>query len=83
MARYSLRNQDKISRALGALALSNIIASLHVFFAENKTFDIQESTPYNTLVIDDKTEENATIEFYVIDTTYDVYNLAFKKFNKI
>lgn len=78
MARYSLRNKDKIAEKLGKDALNRIVQCLDsAFSADIKVYDIalNPKDGYPVLVLKD-------IKVYIIKITFDVYILAFKEFNK-
>jgi len=78
--RYSLRNQKKISKALGDKILNNIIKSLKVEFKKTE-LDIRRvnNDKYDTLMINDINNTCGLISFFVIDSKYDVLKLAFKE----
>ena len=86
--RYALRNQDRITDKLGKGLLDRMIKSLDNFFAN--PVDIDEclnyfqipNERYHTLGVNDVTNENYMILFYVLSQQYDVVRLAFKDFFK-
>jgi len=86
--RYALRNQDRIADKLGKGSLDRMIKSLDHFFAN--PVDINECLSYfqfpderyYTLGVNDVTNENYMILFYVVAQQYDVVRLAFKDFFK-
>jgi len=83
--RYSLRNQSKISAAYSPEVLKRIIDSLDEFFKNNESISSCDAMligddEFKTLLIDDAGHSTNMIAFYIIDTKYDVYNLAFKEF---
>ena len=82
--RYALRNQQRIIDELGQGALDRMVKSLDHFFAN--PVDINEyltsGERYYTLGINDVTNENYMIVFYVLSHQYDVLKLAFRNFFK-
>ena len=84
--RYALRNQDRIIDKLGQKALDRMIKSLDHFFAErldiNDYLSKTSDERYYTLGINDVTNENYMILFYIVAKQYDVLKLAFKDFFK-
>jgi len=82
MARWSLRNQEKIAKAFGEKQLVRMTISLNRHFKQSA--EIQSTLipgdKYETIVIDDTGHTSNLIAFYIIRKTFDVYNLAFKEF---
>lgn len=81
MARYSLRNQNKIAHAYSQEYLQRMIRSLNEYF-ENAT-EIEEldsgDNRFNMIAVDDIDHTVSQFAFYIISKTYDVYRLAFKE----
>lgn len=85
MARYALRNQDKIAKAFGDEYLrKHIIASLDQLFTKERTdSDIALLTEkrgeesFLRLAVNDVTDEDQVQEFAIIGRSYDVYRLAY------
>lgn len=75
MARYSLRNQKKISDVLGKSELNKMLSSLNTYFANAEYIEVYREGPHDTIKC--KTTDG-TLEFYLLSKKYDVYNLAFK-----
>ena len=72
MARFSLRNQNKISKKFGSDFLRKILSELKKEFSTTTEFILYDSpTEYKFIIVGD-------YEFYVIGQTFDVYNLALK-----
>lgn len=81
MARYSLRNQDKIKKALGDDFLKWLLLSLNSHFKSGKEIIEHEYNNENFKVIHvDNVQPNTDsfFELFVIKKTFDVYNLAYK-----
>lgn len=78
MARFALRNQEKIRASFGEEKLSSLIDGLRKYFkkSENEINEnLRDDNPYQTLNIG-----IATV--YLTRIYYDVYHLALKKFDK-
>ncbi len=80
MARFSLRNQNKIEKTFGYDFLQCLLSSL------KKTFEIniiEEHTYENEkykIIHSHNVQKNSDsfFELYIISKTYDVFNLAYK-----
>jgi hypothetical protein len=84
MARYALRNQQKISSVLGADFLERLLKSADYHFANcsiNAERLLQYSNEYDILKVKNKGGESTFI-FCIIGKKYDVYTLAFLKEEK-
>lgn len=81
--RYALRNQEKIAGAYGAEYLQkHLLASLDEFFrvTDEDALDDLWITPgdkFKILQINDLANEDAMLEFAIIDRKFDVLKLAF------
>ena len=80
--RYTLRNQDKIRKALGQEFLNALIASLFLHFQTHSEI-IPEikyiGEPYPIIHVQNaQPKTDSFFELYVISITYDVYVLAYK-----
>lgn len=72
MARFSLRNQNKISKKFGSDFLFKLISELKKEFNVCSEFIIHTTNEnYKFIIVGD-------YEFIIISQTYDVYNLAYK-----
>ena len=83
MARYALRNQQRIIDAKGSALFGRIINSLDMHFIDNEIITICPSSTHDTyqqILINDIEHDFNTISFYVIAINYDVYNLAFNEY---
>lgn len=82
MARYALRNQQKIKEVYGTSVLERMKVSLDTYFKADdiKPEEWETNEPYPIISIDDKGHSFGLICFYVTSVVYDVYHLAFKEF---
>jgi len=72
MARFSLRNQNKISKKFGSDFLHIILSELRKEFNTTSEFILYDSTTeYKFIIVGE-------YEFYVVGRIFDVYNLALK-----
>lgn len=83
MARYALRNQAKIKKALGEKFLNLLIVSLDKHFERidaliSTHFDEEDNRTYMS-VAHPQGGNGAEFLFVVIRKTFDVYNLAYFK----
>jgi hypothetical protein len=81
MARYALRNQQKISSVLGADFLARLLQSADYHFANCEIKEIRkhpDTEPYDRIEIYDG-KNDTTYVFYIISKKYDIYMLAFKE----
>lgn len=77
MARFALRNQEKIRAAFGDDRLSSLIDGLRMYFKKSTdeiNENLRDGKPYQTLNIG-----IATV--YLTRIHYDVYHLALKNFD--
>jgi peroxiredoxin family protein len=84
MARYALRNQQKISSVLGADFLENLLKSADYHFANcsvNAERLLNYSKEYDIIKVKNRGGESTFI-FCVIAKKFDVYTLAFLKEEK-
>jgi len=72
MARFSLRNQDKISKKFGSDFLYSLLSELRNSFNNNSEFIMYDDTTNYKFIIVGKHE------FYIIRQLFDCYNLAYK-----
>jgi len=72
MARFSLRNQDKISKEFGSDFLRKILYELKNEFDNKSEFILYESTTKYKFI------KVGQYEFYVIRQLFDCFNLAYK-----
>ena len=80
--RYSLRNQHKISAAYGEKFLQRVLTSLDEAFKEGKPKPEEhtlQGEDYPVIDINDEGHTCGIILLYIINKTFDVYNLAFKE----
>ena len=82
MARYTLRNQEKIKAKLGHRALDVMLISLMSYFSKNKEVSVCGTEKTYQWIEVPNIAESGTVRFYIITVTYDVYLLAFKEFVK-
>ena len=84
MARFSLRNQEKIANVLGPKVLARILIALNRHFQENKEIksSLIEGDKFETIIIKDVGEGTNLIAFYIIKHTFNAYNLALKEIIK-
>jgi len=90
MARYALRNKERIQKHFesqksgsGRPTLDRIVKSLEAYFKQGlKEEDVGriDEEPFDTLIIYDLGYKGGIIAFYVIWIRFDVYLLAFKEF---
>ena len=84
MARYALRNQQKISSVLGADFLEKLLKSADYHFANcsmNAERLLNYSKEYDIIKVKNRFGESTFI-FCVIAKKFDVYTLAFLKEEK-
>lgn len=77
MARFALRNQEKIRASFGDDKLSSLIDGLRIYFKKSEkeiNENLRDDNPYQTLRIG-----IATV--YLTRICYDVYHLALKSFD--
>lgn len=81
MARYILRNKEKIVNYYDEKFYNRLILSLEEAFKEGKELDIEniDGEPYPILTVFDEGHSYGFIFFYVIKKTFDVHLLAFKE----
>lgn len=76
MARFALRNQEKIKQAFGEERLNELLKSLKLYSAKYPKLSlntiIEEGKPYPSFVVD------KVAVLYVTRLIYDVYHVAFK-----
>lgn len=79
--RYSLRNQGKISDHYNQDFVNQLNNSLKELFNSDRPIktETREGEPYPILIVNDIESPVITFAFYHYQTTYDVYNLAFKE----
>lgn len=82
MARYSLRNQNKIKKVLGNDFHYWLIESLKARFNDNTPiieYLYEYDTKYKVIHIDNvQPNTDSFFELYIISKHFDVYNLAYK-----
>lgn len=81
MARYALRNQQKISDTFGKDYTELILKSLDYYFANANQIVMYdyEGQPYSIIHVDNvQPNTDMFFEFYVLEKKYDVYRLAYK-----
>jgi hypothetical protein len=81
MARFSLRNQDKIQDSFGESFLNYLLKSLKFYFENTKEIKeyIYENEKYKVIHVNNiQPHTDSTFELYVISKNFDVYNLAYK-----
>lgn len=80
MARFALRNQEKIKQAFGEERLNELLKALKLYSAKYPKLSldaiIEKGKPYPYFVID-----NVAV-LYVTRLMYDVYHVALKEFYK-
>ena len=78
MARFALRNQEKIKQAFGEERLNELLKALKLYSAKYPKLSLNEiirdGNPYPTFVID------KVAVLYVTYLVYDVYHVALKEF---
>ena len=78
MARFSLRNKDKIKQAFGEERLNELLKALKLYSAKYQKLSlntiIEEGKPYPSFVVD------KVAVLYVTRLMYDVYHVALKEF---
>lgn len=78
MARFALRNQEKIKKAFGEEKLNELLKELKGYEKEYPKWTLNEiirdGQPYPTFKVDE------LAEVYVTYLQYDVYHLALKAF---
>ena len=78
MARFALRNQEKIKEVLGEEMLNELLKALKLYSAKYPKLSlnaiIEEGNPYPYFVID------KVAVLYVTRLMYDVYHVALKEF---
>lgn len=81
MARFCLRNQSKIEKALGKDFLKWLLLSVKNHFEthkEIKEYDYPGERYKVVLCENVQPHTDSTFELYIIRKRYDVYNLAYK-----
>ena len=81
MARFSLRNQNKIKSRMGQDYIDILLASLVMHFTSHPEIEEleYEDEPYNVICVPNaQPNSDSEFEFYVISKTFDVFNLAYK-----
>ncbi len=81
MARYSLRNQDKIKNSFGEEFLELLISSLNEHFTTAREIVEHEydNEKFKIIHVDNvQPKTDSFFELFVIKKTFDVYNLAYK-----
>ena len=78
MARFALRNQEKIKQAFGEDRLNELLKALKLYSVKYPKWTLNEiirdGSPYPTFVID------KVAVLYVTYLVYDVYHIALKEF---
>ena len=78
MARFALRNQEKIKQAFGEERLNELLKALKLYSAKYQNLSlntiIEEGKPYPYFVVD------KVAVLYVTRLIYDVYHVALKEF---
>ena len=78
MARFALRNQEKIKQAFWEERLNELLKALKLYSAKYQNLSlntiIEEGKPYPYFVVD------KVAVLYVTLLMYDVYNVALKEF---
>lgn len=78
MARFALRNQEKIKQVFGEVRLNELLKALKLYSAKYPKLSlntiIEEGNPYPFFVID------KVAVLYVTRLIYDVYHVALKEF---
>ena len=78
MARFALRNQEKIRQAFGVVRLDELLKALKLYSAKYSKLSlniiIEEGKPYPSFVVD------KVAVLYVTRMMYDVYHVALKEF---
>ena len=78
MARFALRNQEKIKQAFGEERLNELLKALKLYSAKYPKLSlnkiIKDGNPYPSLVVD------KVAVLYVTLLMYDVYHVALKEF---
>ena len=78
MARFALRNQEKIKQAFGEERVNELLKALKLYSAKYPKLSlnaiIEEGKPYPYFVVD------KIAVLYVTLLMYDVYNVALKEF---
>ena len=78
MARFALRNQEKIKEVFGEERLNELLKALKLYSAKYPKLSlnaiIEEGKPYPYFVVD------KVAVLYVTRLIYDVYNVALKEF---
>ena len=78
MARFALRNQEKIKQAFGEERLNELLKALKLYSAKYSNLSlntiIEEGKPYPYFVVD------KVAVLYVTRLIYDVYHVALKEF---
>ena len=81
MARYSIRNKDKLIKSFGLKFWNNLAVSLDRHFAITKKIEELDypGEPYKVIHVPNvQPKTDSFFELYVIRITFDVYNLAYK-----
>lgn len=77
MARFALRNQEKIKQAFGEERLNELLKALKLYSAKYPKLSLNtiiEEGPYPSFVVD------KVAVLYVTRLMYDVYHVALKEF---
>ena len=78
MARFALRNQDKIKQAFGEERLNELLKALKLYSSKYPKLSlntiIKEGKPYPSFVVD------KVAILYITRLMYDVYHVALKEF---
>lgn len=78
MARFALRNQEKIKEAFGEERLSELLKALKLYSVKYPKWSLNEiirdGEPYPTFIVD------KVAVLYVTYLVYDVYHVALKEF---
>lgn len=87
--RYALRNKEKVEKHLGKDEFKKMLDSLDAVFKSRYKEGIEErltykdeNVPYSWFNVPSIYEMEIIYSFYIIKTTYDVYNIAYRPNNK-
>ena len=81
MARYTLRNKDKIQKAFNKKTLDRIVTSLDKHFEKHSEIEqIDSNEQYKRIAVSDVGHSCGLITFFVLSETFDILNLAFIEF---
>jgi hypothetical protein len=82
MARYALRNQNKIKQNLGLEFHKWLVASLNEYFAKHETIEehtYPDEPRFKIIHVDNvQPKTDSFYELYVIKKKFDVFHLAYK-----